>query len=89
MRHRKCKECDYGYPAESHTDPSQEQDAVDDWNEKYPIGTPVLFQSVKGIGEPVQTKTRSIAWLVSNNPCVMVEGKAGGCSLSHMKVKGV
>jgi hypothetical protein len=30
--------------------------------------------------------TRSEAWVVSNNPVCMIEGKSGGCSLDHMIV---
>lgn len=61
----------------------------DQFNEKYEVGTPVVYQPVQG-GEGIQTKTRSIAWdLGSGDPVVSVAGKSGGVALSHVTVISV
>lgn len=59
-----------------------------EWNERYPVGTPVRFQPVKGIDVFEETKTRSEAWDICDTPCVMIEGRSGGCAIDHMTVLG-
>jgi len=56
------------------------------WNERYPIGTPVRVTSVQaGDGQPVQTfdtVTRSPCWALGHGtPVVLVKGKTGGYSV--------
>lgn len=59
---------------------SKQQHIVDSWNEKHPIGTPVTrYRLVNPLADPVQTKTRSLAWVMGGHTAmVMVEGQAGG-----------
>jgi hypothetical protein len=62
------------------------QEVVEDWNASYPIGTPVVYQPVKGdpARDNKQTKTRSSAWVLGGHtPVVMVEGIAGGVAIEH------
>lgn len=55
--------------------------ASNEWNAKYPIGTPVMLLTHKG-ATPSPTKTRSIAWaLSSGSASVQVEGKSGSYGL--------
>lgn len=56
------------------------------WNERYPIGTPVRVTSVQdGHGQPAQTfdtVTRSECWALGHGtPVVLVQGKTGGYSV--------
>lgn len=72
--------------------------AIDAWNERYPLGTPV--RAYPGFrpedvsqGETVrvvETDTRSSAWLPPGHtvPVVMVEGYPAWISLSHIDVIG-
>lgn len=60
------------------------QKLVEDWNQKYPIGTSVLLTNDDGQIE--HTKTRSPAWcLYSGYPVVSVNGRAGGYLLTRIK----
>lgn len=83
-RHEKCKECDYGYPP-NHPNPTEANNVVEEWNKNYDIGTTVDYVNCLG-DAPERTYTRSIAWLCSNIPVVMIVGRAGGCAISHMTV---
>lgn len=56
------------------------QKRCDEWNEKYPPGTDVFLDEYL-TGSPFSTKTRSVAWVASCQPLVLVEGKTGGYSL--------
>lgn len=60
---------------------------AEQWNAQYPVGTPVLFTPVLGQEDafPKESrKTRSEAWeLGHGEPVVMLEGRTGGCALSH------
>lgn len=51
------------------------------WNEKYPVGTEVLFYHLQPHltqEAPVRTRTRSEAWLLGGHtPVVQVEGQSG------------
>ncbi len=67
------------------------------WNHKHPIGTPVLYRSVTGYkaGEtlrwppPMETKTRSEAYVLSGHTAVVfVEGVAGCVALDACEVIG-
>lgn len=57
-----------------------QQKLVDEWNAKYPVGTPVTrYRLVSPLESPEYTKTRSEAWLMGGHTAmVMVEGVAGG-----------
>jgi hypothetical protein len=57
-----------------------QQQLVDQWNAKYPIGTPITrYRLVNPLESPEDTKTRSEAWLMGGHTAmVMVEGVAGG-----------
>jgi len=58
-----------------------------EWNELYPVGTPVLYYPILGEPESEETKTRSEAWeLGHGEPVVKVEGRAGGVCLEHLRV---
>lgn len=52
------------------------------WNELCPPGTPVTMTN--DVGGKIDTKTRSVAWVLGGDPVVMVEGIAGGYLLSRM-----
>ncbi len=59
--------------------------AVDAFNERMPIGTPVLYWPGDRTGEGRKSRTRSKAWnLGSHTPVVLVEGYPGGIAISHV-----
>lgn len=61
---------------------SQARD-VKQWNENYPGGTPVYV--VKDLGEVVETRTRSIAWMAGDaHAMVLVDGISGGYILARV-----
>jgi hypothetical protein len=53
------------------------------WNERNPIGTKVDVTLDDGTVK--QTKTRSVAWLASGTPVVMLVGCRGGYMLSRVR----
>ena len=59
-----------------------------EWNEKYPIGTKVDYDSVlPPIGPAIRSETRSEAWeLGDGSPVVLLRGSVGGKHLSHLRV---
>lgn len=58
-----------------------------EWNERYPIGTPVRFYSVLPGTEFEESKTRSEAWeLGHGEPVVKIEGRTGCVCLSHCEI---
>lgn len=64
----------------------QEQDEklVKSWNEQHPIGTAVRRFKYMDLSDtvPVETKTRSEAWMLSGHTAViMIEGKSGCVAL--------
>lgn len=63
---------------------------ADEWNEKYPVGTVVMYRSVSSSDYPWETtRTRSIAWTLGHGAVVVkIEGRAGGVSIEpeHMRV---
>lgn len=71
--------------------PAQLQKACEDWNAKYPIGTPVTrYRLIGPLKEPEATKTRSEAWVMGGHSAmVMVEGVAGGVVLESVVPKEV
>lgn len=62
---------------------------VDSFNSKNPVGTPVIYTSVKGDPTTAKTtKTRSEAWVLSGHSAVvMVEGVSGCVLVSHIAVQ--
>lgn len=59
---------------------------AEEWNEKYPVGTRVRIESVRGDGAFEETATRSAAWDVCGAIVVLIEGRSGGCAVSHMEI---
>lgn len=59
------------------------------WNVKHPIGTPVTrYKLVDPLSDPVETKTRSLAWVTPSGSClVKVDGVAGGVLLESVVPK--
>jgi rubrerythrin len=57
--------------------------AVEVWNRLVPIGTTVVLKD--DLGELANTKTRSQAWVLCNEPVVQVEGRTGGYSLWRIR----
>lgn len=64
------------------------QEAADQWNTSHPVGTPVTrYRLINPLREPVETKTRSAAWVMgSHSVMVMVEGISGGVLLESVKL---
>lgn len=63
----------------------QAQEMVENWNEFFPVGTPVRYWSVLPGGKSLDTKTRSEAWIQSSgHPVVMIERQSGSVSLQHV-----
>lgn len=57
-----------------------------EWNERFPIGTPVKAYPGTFDDPPLRTRTRSEAWELGHGDVVVkVEGHAGGICLSHVK----
>lgn len=65
---------------------------ADQWNARYPIGTPVVAYPLTrpednqpDYFERLETQTRSAAWALGHGePVVMVDGHAGGIALTHV-----
>ena len=59
------------------------------WNAAHPVGTPVTrYRLVDPLEDPVETKTRSEAWLMGGHTAmVMVEGQAGGVMVQSLVAK--
>lgn len=66
---------------------------ADEWNERYPIGTPVVAYpgvlpddpTAASLCTRLDTRTRSAAWTLGHGrPVVKVEGRAGGIALTHI-----
>jgi hypothetical protein len=62
------------------------QRIVDAWNEKHPVGTPVLVRPVITQAPTYKSRTRSEAWIMGTHASVMIEGKAGGYILTALDV---
>ena len=64
--------------------PKNQQTAVNFWNRKYPIGTPVMVNMAGQ--DPIETHTRSAAWLAGEHTAVIgVDGIAGAIELSRVE----
>lgn len=61
----------------------------DEWNRANPPGTPVTrYKLINPLREPMETKTRSEAWVIGNHSViVLVEGVSGGVLLESLNVK--
>jgi len=57
---------------------------AEEWNSRYPAGTRVRFQPVRGVNEFEERVTRSEAWDLCGTPVVLLEGRGGGCAIDHM-----
>ena len=59
--------------------------AADDFNARYPVGTPVTYWPGLREGTGRESVTRSAAWsTLSGHAVVCVEGYAGGIALTHV-----
>ena len=57
-----------------------------EFNNKFPVGTPVRYHPVIGQPEYIETETRSEAWtLDSGQVIVKVKGRAGGVSIAAIE----
>jgi hypothetical protein len=57
-----------------------------EWNERFPVGTPVKAYPRTRQDEPLMTRTRSEAWELGHGEAVVsVEGYRGGIILAHVK----
>lgn len=68
------------------TEPEQQ---VKDWNERYPIGTPVTrYKLIEPLREPQDTETTSYAWVMGGHSAmVKVKSIAGGVLLESVVPK--
>ncbi|MEE1735931.1 hypothetical protein PUR49_05300 [Streptomyces sp. BE147] len=71
-------------PVDPHESPLHPMTA-DEWNRRYPVGTPVLAYPGTRDDEPLDTVTRTPAWTLGHGAaCVSVEGAGGGIHLTHV-----
>ncbi|WP_265692371.1 hypothetical protein [Streptomyces griseolus] len=76
--------CGCGKDAHSNLTPCQPMTA-DEWNARYPVGTPVTAYPVTRDDEALTTVTRSRAWTLGHGAAVVsVEGYSGGICLTHV-----
>ncbi len=54
-----------------------------DWNNKYPDGALVSYESIIGRGETHRGRTRGEAMVQSCEAVIFIEGKSGFVSLEH------
>jgi hypothetical protein len=67
--------------------PRQLQAAVQQFNEKFPVGTPVLYYPVIGGEKFIETKTREKAFVLSDHTaCVFVENISGCVALDAVEI---
>jgi hypothetical protein len=60
---------------------------AEQWNERYPIGTPVRCWPGFREGEGMVTRTRTPAWTLGCGAAVVsVDGKSGGIALTHVEL---
>ena len=60
---------------------------VEEFNARFPVGTPVLYWPGLREGDGRESVTRSEAWLMGGHtPVVMVDGYPGGIALTHVLV---
>ena len=64
------------------------QAAVEQWNSRYSVGTPVevtVWRCADGAaGETFRSRTRSLAWVAGGGPMVLVQGRAGGSVMASL-----
>jgi hypothetical protein len=53
--------------------------------QQLPVGTPVRYWPGARHGKGIETVTRTPVFMISNRPCVSVEGYPGGISLTHIE----
>lgn len=60
---------------------------ADEWNQRYPVGTPVRYHPIIDDHESVVSKTRSEAWELGHGAAVVkIEGRTGGVLLEAIEV---
>lgn len=58
-----------------------------EWNQRFPVGTPVRYHPIIGDKKFITSKTRSEAWeLGDGTPVVKIEGRTGGVLLEAIDV---
>jgi hypothetical protein len=60
----------------------------EEWNEKYPVGTKVIYHATIGANSEYDmvSATRSKAWTLCGTPVVMIERKAGGVAIEALDI---
>lgn len=59
---------------------------VDEFNARYPVGSAMRYYPIRGEAGNIETKTRSEAWALGHGEVVVkIEGRTGGCCISHME----
>lgn len=64
------------------------EEAVAKFAARAPVGTPCVYYPIKPFdrSEAVQTRIRSEPWILGHGAVVvMIEGRAGGVSVEHIK----
>lgn len=76
--------CGCGKDAHSNLTPCQPWTA-DEWNARYPVGTPVTAYPGSRDDAPLTTTTRTPAWTLGHGAAVVsVDGYSGGICLTHI-----
>ena len=58
-----------------------------EWNQRFPVGTPVRYHPIIGDHEFVESTTRSEAWELGHGaPVVKIDGRTGGVLLEAIDV---
>ncbi len=58
-----------------------------EWNQHFPVGTPVRYHPIIGDPDFITSKTRSEAWELGHGaPVVKIEGRPGGVLLEAIDV---
>ncbi|MGW1433092.1 hypothetical protein ACWD6K_31290 [Streptomyces sp. NPDC002431] len=80
-----CSVCEFKKRMAAETSRVRPSMTADEWNRRYPVGTPVLAYPGTRDDEPLDTVTRSRAWTLGHGAAVVsVEGAAGGIHLTHV-----
>lgn len=56
-----------------------------DWNEKYPEGTTVDYESTRGSGVTLRAETKGEAFVSSCEAVIFISGVSGYVSVEHCK----
>lgn len=60
---------------------------ANEFNKKYPVGTPLKYYPIKGKKNFILSKTRTPAWeLGCNTPVVSIDEISGGVALTHIEL---